>query len=216
MSEKNIRDIALEKLSQGDYAAGFEVIYAHTQKTNNNPPWAHMMATPDFVAWAERESLSGVGKRALVIACGMGDDAHYLTELGFDVVAFDVSESAIEICKRRFPDSTVKFTTADLFNTPEDWHQAYDFVLENRTIQALPQKWYEKTIGAIANLVAPQGQLLLLCHGRNADEEAHGRIPWPVSHDELQAFIEQGLTEIQFEDIQPSAYRRFRVLYRRD
>lgn len=213
---KSIREIAVEKWEQGDYAGGFETIYAYTQKTDNTPPWAHMSATPDLVTWVKRESITGNGKQALVIGCGMGDDAQYLAELGFEVTAFDVSASAIEICKTRFPESDVHFTVADLFKTPDNWLQAYDFVLENRTIQALPKQLYKKTIGAIANFIAPEGQLLLLCHGRNPDEDARTQIPWPVSRAELQDFIELGLTEIQFEDIQPSAMRRFRVLYRRD
>lgn len=215
MSEKNIRELALGKLAQGDYAAGFEAIYAYTQKTDNNPPWAHMQPTPDLVSWVERESLSGAGKRALVIGCGMGDDAHYLAELGFTVVGFDVSETAINICKTRFPETMVQFTVADLFKAPDDWQQAYDFVLENRTIQALPNPLYAKTIATIAHYVAPQGQILVLCHGRDPDESTD-QIPWPVSRQELQEFMKHGLTEIQFEDIQPSAYRRFRIVYRRD
>ena len=41
--------------------------------------------------------------------CGMGDDAIELERLGFVVTAFDVSHTAIKLCKERFPQSKVSF-----------------------------------------------------------------------------------------------------------
>jgi 2-polyprenyl-3-methyl-5-hydroxy-6-metoxy-1,4-benzoquinol methylase len=212
---KSIRELIDEYNTSGDYHSTFEAVYADAQNNDNPPPWAHMQATPNLLEWAERDSISGKGKKALVIGCGMGDDAEYLATLGFGVVAFDVSETAIEISKTRFPDSSVKFMVADLFKTPDDWHQAYDFVLENRTIQALPERMYKKTIATITNFIAPKGQILILCFGRDPDDPKD-TIPWPLSSKELQSFVENGLIEVQFEDIQRNDTRRLRVLYRRD
>jgi len=39
----------------------------------------------------------------------MGDDAIELESWRYQVTAFDVAESAIDHCKRPFPDSTVDF-----------------------------------------------------------------------------------------------------------
>ena len=58
------------------------------------------------------------GKKALTIGCGLGDDAEQLAEWGFSTTAFDVSETAIRACRRRFPDSRVQYVAADLLQPP--------------------------------------------------------------------------------------------------
>ena len=206
---KSIADLIREYHNKGDYTGWFEQVYA----LDNAPPWANHAPHPHLVSWARAQHLMGAGQRALVIGCGLGDDAEFLSGRGFDVTAFDISETAIDICQRRFPDSDVHYVVADLFALPEDWQQAYDFVLESRTIQALPASMSHKTIEAIANLVAPGGTLLVLCDGREP-HEAKGHIPWPLSRRELQAFIEQGLTEVQFDEFHEGGERLFRVVYR--
>ena len=52
-------------------------------------------------------------QKALIIGCGLGDDAEALAKLGFEVTAFDISTSAIAWCQQRFPDSTVNYLVAD-------------------------------------------------------------------------------------------------------
>jgi hypothetical protein len=69
----------------------------------------------------------------------------------------------------------------------------------------------------IAGLVAPGGRLLVVCRGRNA-EEPEGRMPWPLTIDELEAFKAFGLKEVLSEvflDDETPPVRRFRVEYRR-
>ena len=63
-----------------------------------------MQTHPSFAKWLNENTLVGVGKSALVIGCGMGDDAIELEALGFRVTAFDVSETAIKfstVCSNR-------------------------------------------------------------------------------------------------------------------
>lgn len=211
---KSVSDIIREYLASGDYVGTFEEIYARAQESNSNPPWAYMQATPDLVQWAEKVNLDGYGKSAIVVGCGMGDDAEYLARRDFKVTAFDVSETAIAICLKRFPNSKVNYQQADLFSLPQTWHHAFDFVLENRTIQSLPSKIYQKTMQAIATLVDEDGTLLILANGRDP-QAPKDSIPWPLSRHELQHFTELGLTEIDFDDIQAGSVRRFVVQYQR-
>lgn len=209
---KTTGDIIQEYIASGDYAGAFETIYASAEDSDGKPPWAYMQAIPDLVHWSEKTKLSGEGKKAIVVGCGMGDDAIYLEQRGFDVTAFDVSETAIEICKKRFPDSTVDFQQADLFNLLDDWQDKFDFVLENRTIQALPYAIYKKSMTAIANLVADDGQLLILCNGRDP-EQAKNHIPWGLSREELKTFHDLELNETYFDDIKAGSVRRFVIVY---
>ncbi|MCC5670705.1 class I SAM-dependent methyltransferase [Nostoc sp. CHAB 5784] len=41
------------------------------------------------------------GQKALVIGCGLGDDAEAIASLGFEVTAFDISPTAIAWCQER-------------------------------------------------------------------------------------------------------------------
>lgn len=211
---KPISEIIQDYLAKGDNTGWFEEVYSRVKESDGHPPWAYMQATPDLVAWADAYNVIGTGKSAIVIGCGMGDDAEFLAERGFNVTAFDVSQTAINICRQRFPDSRVTYQKADLFNLPDSWQTSFDFVLENRTIQALPYDIYQKTMTAIAHLVADNGQLLILCNGRD-EHEAKGRIPWLLSRAELGYFAELGLEEIHFDDKHEGSVRRFVVLYQK-
>jgi ubiquinone/menaquinone biosynthesis C-methylase UbiE len=95
---------------------------------------------PNLVEWLDRTRIDGKQKKALVVACGLGDDADALAQRGFDVVACDISQTAIEWCRKRFPRSKVNYVVADLFNPPAGWHRAFNFVLEAYTLQSLPEE----------------------------------------------------------------------------
>jgi 2-polyprenyl-3-methyl-5-hydroxy-6-metoxy-1,4-benzoquinol methylase len=90
-----------------------------------------MKTHPSFSHWLSQNPLSANNNSALVVGCGMGDDAIELESLGFQVTAFDVSQSAIKFCKERFPQTTVNFVQADLLKDQVQWHKKFDFVLDN-------------------------------------------------------------------------------------
>lgn len=211
---KPINEIIREYLAKGDNTGWFEEIYKRAKESDSHPPWAYMQATPDLARWSDNNSLKGKGQKAIVVGCGMGDDAEFLASRGFNVTAFDVSQTAIDICKQRFPDSSVTYQQADLFHLPDTWQGHFNFVLENRTIQSLPTETSEKSIMAIANLVADNGQLLVLCNGREP-QDSNTSIPSPLSRDDLALFETLGLEEQYFEDKQEGSVRRFLVLYKR-
>jgi SAM-dependent methyltransferase len=201
--------------AHGDPTGWFEAVYANAASGQGSVPWAHMQPTPDLIEWLEAQQIDGAGQRALVVGCGLGDDAQALAERDFAVTAFDISETAVAWCRERFPHSSVDYCVADLLNAPAEWRQAYDFVLENRTVQSLPHDLAEPALAAIASFVAPSGTLLVLCHGRDPHEDRRG-IPWPLSHHELAALTQHGLTETTFEDYTRGGLRQFRAVYRRN
>lgn len=214
-----IQKLIKDHIAKQDATGWFEQLYASAKQNELPIPWARKTSDPDLIKYLSRNQIDGNGKRAIVIGCGIGDDAEALSVVGFDVVAFDISESAITICKERFPKSSVNYVQADLFALPEEWHGAFDFVFESRTIQALPWEYTERAVACIAECVKMGGTLLVNCQGREPHESKSG-IPWRLSRDELALFEQHDLHEISFMDYQAEAApgampaRRFSVEYR--
>lgn len=209
-----ISRIIRDSWDRGEPAGWFEHVYATALTGQGVVPWAIMTPNPDLQTWLERSGLRGDGRTALVVGCGLGDDAEALALLGFQVIAFDISPTAIQWCRQRFPESAVDYHVADLFAPPVDWSRHFNFVLESRTVQSLPVNLAEQSAAQIANFVSADGQLLVLCHGRDPHDPARG-IPWPLSRVELAYFEHHGLIEHRFEELPGGGFRRFRVEYRR-
>lgn len=192
----------------------FEDLYASVGDDLARIPWASRQPHPMLVSWLD-ERPPGVGRQALVVGCGLGDDAEELGRRGYRVSAFDYSATAIDWCRRRFPASTVHYRVADLFELPAGWARRFEIVVEINTIQSLPPERRTETIGAIAATVAPAGQVFVRCLGR-ADDEAVAERPWAVSRRDLGAFGAAGLREIAFtEGVGPTGRPNFHVTYER-
>ncbi len=130
--------MADQYISNNNPTGWFEALYNQAKGDSSAVPWANLGPSPDVVDWFNKQQLQGNSQKALVVGCGLGDDAEFLSHRGFVVTAFDVSPTAIAWCKQRFPDSTVTYHPADLFEPPAEWLAGFDFVLEYFTIQALP------------------------------------------------------------------------------
>lgn len=199
---------------QGDQQ-WFERVYANANGQTDDISWADLRPNPFMLKWLAKTPLDAQGKTAVVVGCGLGDDAEELARRGFDVTAFDVSPTAVEWCKRRFPETKVNYTLGDLFNLPADWH--FDLVLEINTIQAIPLAARKQVINAIASLVGSGGMLLAI--GRLADSaDQQVKRPWPLTRSEIKRFAKAGLTETHFEtfgdsEIAALSLERFLVTY---
>jgi len=99
------------------------------------------------------------------------DDAEELARRGLDVTAFDIAPTAIQWCRRRFPQSRVHYQVADLLNPPLEWTGAFDLVLESYTLQVLPPTLRGRAMQSLAGCLAERGRLLLICRGREPQEE---------------------------------------------
>lgn len=213
---KKARQLAHAYIGRGDPTGWFEALYAVARGDPAHVSWADLAANPNLVAWLDSHRMDG-GRRAIAVGCGLGDDAEELARRGFDVVAFDISETAIRWCEKRFPRSRVAYVVADLFAPPRGWERGFDLVLEAYTLQVLPPELRSQAIERIAGLTAPGGTLLVICRGREADDDA-GRMPWPLTRGELQQFQDCGMQEISFADYldqEMPPVRRFGVEYRK-
>ena len=191
------REIAAEFATRGDALGWFEALYKEAAGNNEVIPWADLEPNRYFVEWAEKTGLKGNGRTALVVGCGLGDDARYLDDLGFRVTAFDISPTAIEWAKRLHADTDIQFETANLFEPFRRWIGAFDLVLEIYTIQPLPIEIRPKVIDAIAAFVAEKGRLVVVTRGREDDEQPD-ILPWPMSRRNLSRFETHGLKQTDF------------------
>ena len=210
--KKSVGDLIRKSWASDNPTGWFEELYAAAHDGEARVPWAFMQPNPELITWLDTHKIDGNGQRVLVVGCGLGDDAEGLAQYGFDVTAFDVSETAIQWAQERFPESPVTYTVADLLDLPDAWQATFDLVVEIRTVQALPHNYATPALQAIAAMVKPGGTLLLMCHARDPQEPRDG-IPWPLSRQELQTVIDAGLTEVDFEDIHADGARRFRITY---
>jgi SAM-dependent methyltransferase len=211
------RQLAHEFVQRGDATGWFERLYTQAQGNEQAIYWAQMVSNPNLVQWLDRQNVQGKGQRALVIGCGLGDDAEELAHRGFEVVAFDIAPTAIDWCQKRFPHSQVEYVVADVLDSPPAWQGSFDFVLEAYTLQVLPADVRRKATACIAGLLAQEGTLLVICRGRSP-EEPPGDMPWPLTKEDLEVFMSTGLRQVQFEDYfdqEEPPTRRFRVEYQR-
>lgn len=213
-ARQRVSGLAQQMLPRGDFSGFFDAVYATAEGDAGGVPWADLQPHPVALAWLDQQGVQGEKRSALVVGCGLGDDAEELAGRGFQVTAFDVSPNAIAWCKQRFPASPVDYLVADLLDAPARWHQAFDFVLEVYTLQALPRRLRTRVIASVAQFVAPGGQLLVVCRGRDPQDDP-GTMPWPLTRDELDHFERVGLRAERVEDVRDEDGWHFRALYER-
>lgn len=210
-----IRQLARESIARGDLTGWFEQIYAEAQGDTSGISWADLEPNPHLMGWAVPRTDDLRGQRSLVVGCGLGDGAEALSAMGMNVTAFDISQTAVDWCKQRFPDSAVEYLQADAVSLPDHWAGIFDLVIEIYTLQVLVPELRQQAMESIARCVAPGGQLLVICRGRN-DSDPAGEFPWPLTKRELDAFSHWDLREQTFKDFIDGDTRRFLVAYRRE
>jgi SAM-dependent methyltransferase len=208
--------MAARHLQAGDPLGWFEELYSEAKARPEIIPWGDMKPNANVVDWLDLNP-QPAGARALDIGCGLGDDAEELARRGLSTTAFDVSESAVAWCRRRFAASPVSYMVADLFSAPAEWRGRFDFVLEVYTLQVLPPHLRAQAVASIASFVSPGGLLLAVARGREP-HEPEGSMPWPLTREEMALFTTHGLEQLSFEDYsdgEDPPVRRFRAAYRR-
>ncbi len=202
---------------EGRPLAWFDELYERAEGERAAIPWAD--AAPRFKLAEWLAAYEGHKGSAMDIGCGLGDNACLISEAGWDVTAFDLSEIAIKWAKKRFSESGIKFHGADLFALPKEWLGAFDLVHETYNLQAMPQgrDYVRNAMVAISSLVAPRGTVLVITRAREATDAIEGP-PWPLTREDLTTFEATGLTEVRFQefyDQRDDPIRHFLVEYKR-
>ncbi len=204
--------LAEESAARGDATGWLESLYAAAGGDAAKVPWADGLPNPNLVPWLDARPSHG--GRALVVGCGLGDDAEELARRGYDVTAFDVAPSAVSWAQAAHAGSSVSYVVADLLHPPAEWTQAFDLVVEVYTVQVLRGEPRREALLTLPGLVAPGGTLLLIARGREEDDP-EGDLPWPLTKRELSP-IAQLLTTESFEDfVDGEGRRRFRAVWSR-
>ena len=173
----------------------FEPLYADARRDATAVPWARLAPDPQLVAWLDQPGLDVEGSDALVVGCGLGDDAAELARRGCRVTAIDVSQSAVDWAAERHAGAGITFRCADLLALPEDLVASAGLVVEVRTVQSLDEPLRPDAMRAIASIVAPGGALVhvgLVATSPRAAKTWEGP-PWAISPDELAVYEQAGL-----------------------
>ena len=175
--------LRIKDRSAGDTLDWFEELYASANGDEYWIPWSNGEPHPFLIEWVSKIKFRG---RALVVGCGLGEDAVFLSRKGWDVTAFDISNSAIEWAKKNYPSEKIDWQVADLLSLPKDWISLFDLVVEVHILQAMPEQLRTLAAPNLAPLLAPAGQLI--CIGRlNEKGEEYEGPPWPLSRNFIES-----------------------------
>ena len=200
-----------------DPTGWFNSIYTDAEGNHNNVFWADLKANPYLISWLEETPSQKNDKKAIIIGCGVGDDAEALSQYGYTVTAFDIAPEAINLCKKRYADTKVDYLEADLFNYPKEWFEQFDLVYECNTIQVLPHKYRLQARDAMISLLAKDGVILVSCRSRLHGEQEDD-IPLPLDKEEIDGFIRCGLKEesfLAYDDEQTPSVPHFFGVYKK-
>jgi 2-polyprenyl-3-methyl-5-hydroxy-6-metoxy-1,4-benzoquinol methylase len=216
------RQLAAEAAAAGDETGWFEKLYSEAEAGVAVVPWTDGVPNPHLVEWLttrDATALDGTARRALVVGCGLGYDAEFLADRGFQVTAFDVAPTAITAAKQANPGSVVDYVTADLLDLPAAWIGAFDLVVEIYTVQPLYGPVRARALAALHQPVAPYGSLLVIARATNEEdpERDPAMMPWPLTRAELMAAGGplQVLQIEQFPDDELPPKPRWRAEFRR-
>jgi SAM-dependent methyltransferase len=212
--DPDVRRLSGETSPDGDPTGWFERLYADAAQGQAIVPWDRRAPHPLLVEWVERQPARS-GCRTLVVGSGLGDDAAFLAARGYRVIAFDISKSAIESARRRFPTTPADFRVADLLNPPAEWAQRFDLVVETYTTQSLPVRLRPIVALHVGRFVAPGGALLVLAVASAGDEPVEGP-PWPLSRADIESFAVEGLEVASAEFVRdPPGTHHWRAVFTR-
>ncbi len=167
----------------GNPLSWFETIYSNANGQIEGIPWANLLPNPNLLLWINaQEDNYFKNKKALIIGCGLGDDAIALSKLGMDVYAFDISETCIKWCQNRFPNSDVRWFVYNLLELPNSWKNNFDLVVEVHILQAVHSKIRNKLAKALSPLVRQDGNLICIGRKRSENDTALNPSgpPWPL------------------------------------
>ena len=176
---ERILEMAKEAESNGNPLTWFEDLYSSSEGNEEMIPWSNGEPNHLLVEWLDSEPPQG---KALVVGCGLGEDAAYLSELGWKVTAFDISPTAIKWASETYANLDIEWRVEDLLNLPMEWQRKWDLVVEVHILQAIPEDVRVLAAPILPDLLAPGGSLVSVGRVESSRLETPGP-PWPLSRD---------------------------------
>lgn len=153
-------------------------------------PWDKGEASPGLQEWLNEHKFSG---RVIVPGCGLGHDARYIADACPDceVLAIDLSPTAIMKARQLPNPKNVTFQEGNLFELPEELIHSSDWVFEHTCLCALPVEKRSEYIGSVRNLLKPKGKYLAVFFiNPDMDEGSEGP-PFGISKKEIRNLFEE-------------------------
>lgn len=160
--------------------AWFETIYHFSE---SEIPWNVGGPHRALVRWV-KEADPPRGS-ALVVGSGLGYDALFLTEEGFDVIGIDIAPTAVKRARRKAEERGVVcwFEAADLFDLPPSFQKAFDYVVEIATLQTIPPHLWPRFAPALYGVLKDSGLVVMVC--LNDVTQQRTTIPYSISKEVL-------------------------------
>ena len=73
--QQRVKELANQAIQEANPTAWFDVLYSQSQGDVTQIPWAKLTVHPYLQDWLTINHTQGQGLSALVIGCGLGDDA---------------------------------------------------------------------------------------------------------------------------------------------
>jgi len=185
-------------------------------------PWQVGGANTALVNWLNAIAPSTVrcGARVCVVGCGFGDDARELMRRGYDVTAFDCSETAVQQAREHDPANASSYVHADLFSPPLRWRHRFDLVVDANNLSWWSHDQRLAAMSAIADLLSMHGRLLVISDACDTPVSDDDGPPWPLTVQELnEATGLAGLVADEpactFTDDEDPTQLRLRATFRR-
>ena len=176
-------------------------------------PWFTPELDHDFAEVLK--SLKIRSGHVLDLGTGPGTQAIALTELGFDVVASDISESAIRKAEARSKKKglVIRFVKDDILAT--GLKGPFDIIFDRGIFHIFPPEKRNAYVQSVGGLLKKGGYLILKCF---SDKEPPGEDPYRISEEEIRrsffpVFRVLNIREGFFKGVrQPNAHALFCIL----
>jgi SAM-dependent methyltransferase len=157
-------------------------------------PWNAGGPDPDLVRWV-RSGRIPIGQ-ALDIGTGPGHDAVFLIQEGFNVIAIDISPSAVKLARENASNAGLFgfFQQGDIRQIPVE-DRFVDFVNDRGCFHVLSAEDRPKAVSEIHRVLRRGGLFLLRVF---SDKEPAGPGPYRFSHKELEDTFKEKFKILEF------------------
>jgi SAM-dependent methyltransferase len=179
----------------------------------NVTPWDAHGVPAALAEWlGRRES----GARVLIPGCGTGYEARHFARSGYQVLAIDFSEAAVEAAQAELGELALLVRRADFFTVEGG---PFDIVYERAFLCALPRRMWEDWARRVAELVALGG---LVAGFFYFNDNAKGP-PFGISPEALDGLLAGAFERVEDVAVPPAqslsvfeGWERWQVWRRRD